>query len=239
MKRSPIGLASTGLVGGVDVMLGLAAVVSITGALLTVTNIEIAHAVGALAFGIALAFVTIGRSELFTENFLVPVGARFAGRGSRGDVARMWSLTLVFNLVGLAVVSAILGIDGVLPTGAGEAAGDLASKFENRDLAAAAGSAVIAGVVMTLFTWLVLAVTSDGARIALSLLVGFLLLLPTLNHAVVSFGEVTLALFAGTSQIGALDLAYREGVAIVGNLLGGIGFVTITRFAQVQGEPSS
>lgn len=238
LTRGVTGLAATGLVGGLDVMLGLTAVTVVTGALLSITDIELAHVVGSLTFGIALVLVTIGRSELFTENFLVPVGAVFKDRGSRRDLARMWALTLVFNLAGLTILAVILATDGLLPVSAHEAAGDLAQTFAERDFLAAAGSAVVAGLVMTLFTWLAIATSSDGAKVAIALLIGFLLLAPTLNHAVVSFGEVILAVFAGTSDIGALDLAYREVVAVAGNLIGGLGFVTATRMVQVGGEPA-
>lgn len=239
LKRAPGGLAATGLVGGLDVMLGLVAVVVVSGAALSVMEPELAHIVGSLAFGIALVFVTVGRSELFTENFMVPVGAVFSGRGRRQDLIQMWAITLLFNLIGLAALSAIIAIDGVLPASAHEAAGDLATTFEERSLPAMIGSALLAGFVMTTFTWVTVASSSDGARIALALLTGFLLLAPTLNHAVVSFGEVVLALFAGTSKIGALDLAGRELVAIAGNLVGGLAFVTATRFVQVGGEPEA
>lgn len=237
LTREPRGLAATGLVGGLDVMLGLTAVLVLTGAVATVTNPELAHVVGALAFGIALVFVTIGRSELFTENFLVPVGAVFSGRGSWAALARMWSYTLAFNLVGLTVIAAVLAIPGVVPQGALDAAGELAKTIEGRDIWAALGSALIGGFVMTLFTWVSLATTSDGSRIAIALLVGFLLVAPTLNHAVVSFGEMMVAVFAGTTDMGALEITYHEVVAIIGNIAGGLAFVTATRVVQVRGEP--
>lgn len=237
LSRRRRGLAATGIVGGLDVMLGLLAVLVLTGALGAVADAELAHVLGSLAFGIALVLVTIGRSELFTENFLVPVGAVYSGRGSKWALARMWSFTCAFNLIGIAIVAAIVSIEHVVPASALEASGELAKTFEQRDFWAAMGSAVIAGAIMTLFTWVSLAATSDSARIAIALLIGFLLLAPTLNHAVVSFGEVMVAVFSGTTDLGAGEIAYREATAIVGNLLGGLAFVTATRIVQVGGEP--
>jgi formate/nitrite transporter FocA (FNT family) len=46
---------------------------------------EVAHLVGALAFGIAFVFVVIGKSELFTENFLVPVPGSSAAAARPGS----------------------------------------------------------------------------------------------------------------------------------------------------------
>ncbi len=50
-----------------------------------------AHVLGSLTFGIGFAFLTVGRSELFTENFLIPIAAVFSGHSSRRSVARLWA----------------------------------------------------------------------------------------------------------------------------------------------------
>jgi formate-nitrite transporter family protein len=92
---------------------------------------------------------------------------------------------------------------------------------------------------MTLFTWVVAAAESAGARLAASLLVGFVLAVPSLNHAVVGFGEMIFGLFAGTAASGWVDLVRIVAIAIVGNLVGGVGLVFGTRLAQVRGEPGS
>jgi formate-nitrite transporter family protein len=237
MQRALPGQASTGLLGGFDIMLGLAVVFVLSGALLAVTTEELSHAIGALPFGIAFVFLTIGRSELFTENFLVPVGAYFAGRGSARDLGRMWVLTLIFNMVGIAIIAALLTVDGVLPASAYEASGYLGDKFIERGFAAALVSAILAGIAITLYTWLTLAATGDATKVVIALLIGYVLLLPAFNHAMVSFGEVTLAVFSGATDASAWEVTWRMGVAVLGNTIGGIGFVTITRLVQVSGEP--
>lgn len=237
MQRRLPGQASTALLGGFDVILALAVVFTLSGALLAVTTEELSHALGALPFGIAFVFISIGRSELFTENFLVPVGAFFAGRGTARDLARMWSMTLIFNLVGIAILAALLTIDGVLPDSAYEAAGFLGDRWVDRGFVDAMASAIIAGVAITLYTWLTLATKSDAAHVVIALLIGYVLLLPVLNHAIVSFGEVMLAVMSGATDTNVWDVTWRMGVAVVGNTIGGVGFVTMTRLVQVSGEP--
>ena len=237
MKRRLPGQASTGLLGGFDVMVGLLVVVTLTGAVSSVTNDDLAHAIGALPFGLAFVFLTIGRSELFTENFLVPVGAFLAGRGSFRELLRMWVATLVFNFVGIALLASFLTIDGVLPNSAYEAAGTLGTEFVDRGFLEALASAIVAGTAITLFTWLTIAAKNEGTRVAVAMLIGYVLLLPVLNHAVVSFGELMLGLMSGTTHAGAWDIIWRLAVAVVGNTIGGIGFVTTTRLVQVSGEP--
>jgi formate/nitrite transporter FocA (FNT family) len=237
MKRRLPGQAATAMLGGFDVMLGLALVFTLTGALMSITTEEVSHAIGALPFGVAFIFITIGRSELFTENFLVPVGAFFAGRGSVGQLMRRWGMTLVFNCVGIAIIAWLLSIDGVLPSGSLEAAGVLGDKFAERELGPALASAIVAGVAITLYTWLILATKSESARVIIALVIGYILLLPILNHAIVGFGELMLAVFAGQTDTTVWDVTWRLAVAVFGNTIGGVGFVTITRLVQVSGEP--
>lgn len=237
MERRLPGQAATGLLGGFDVMLGLAVVFTLTGALMAITDEEVAHAIGALPFGLAFVFLTIGRSELFTENFLVPVAAFMAGRGSARDLLALWTVTLLFNFAGIAVLAALLSIDGVLPASALDAADVLGERFVERGTGAALASAIIAGVAITLFTWVTVAARSEGTRVVVAMLIGYVLLLPVLNHAVVSFGEVLLAILGGGIEASFGEVVGRLAIAVVGNTIGGIGFVTLTRLVQVSGEP--
>jgi formate-nitrite transporter family protein len=218
-------------------MLGIMAVVVASAGLSTSMPAAEAHVIASLLFGIGFAFITIGRAELFTENFLIPVGTVFAGRASISALLRLWVIALVLNFVGLALLAAIFAVRGVLPPGSLHAAGVTADTLGQRSLLPALLSAVAAGVVMTAFTWVTAATESGSARILLAMLVGFVLSAPTLNHAVVGFGEMALGLMAGTAHSTWLDLIRNVSIAVVGNLLGGVGVVFTTRLAQVSGDP--
>ena len=105
LSRGPGGMAATGFVGGVDVMLGVMALTVVSGALAVAVPEQIAHVGGSLVFGIGLVLLVVGRSELFTENFLVPLVGVLLGRSGPSDVVRLWATTKVANLVGLLIVS--------------------------------------------------------------------------------------------------------------------------------------
>ncbi len=201
---------------------------------------QIAHVAGSLFFGIAFVLILVGRSELFTENFLVPVAALMRGRGRTGDLAVLWTVTMAGNLGGILLLAAILTRAGLVPPEALTAAGTLADTFASRDLVAAFLSAVVAGTTMTLLTWLSEAVELDISRIALALVMGFVLAVPSLNHAVVSVGEMAFGVLAGTSDKATwTDIAQNFPVAVAGNLVGGLGFVTLARILQIRGEPEN
>ncbi len=237
MNRTAPALWSTSIIGGSDVMIGVLLLALVTGAFTDVIPNASAHVLGSLVFGIGFVFLTIGRGELFTENFLLPVGAVLARRNTTTRLVVMWGLTLVGNFVAILGMGLILTKGGVLEPATLKEAGVLADTLTDRDALAAFLSAVLAGATMTLFTWLAAAAESDITRVLLSLMVGFALVAPTLNHAVVGFGEITFGLLAGSAQGDVGDLARIVGLAIVGNLVGGLGLVTANRLVQVRGEP--
>jgi formate/nitrite transporter FocA (FNT family) len=120
-----------------------------------------------------------------------------------------------------------------------EAAGKLADTFAVRSAGAALLSGIVGGATMTLLTWLVHAAHQESAKVMIALLVGFLLAAPSLNHAVVSFGEMSFGILSGKSSSAEwIDLVQNFPIAVVGNLIGGLGFVTAMRSIQVRGEPS-
>ncbi len=239
LSRGTLGLLSTGLIGGVDVMLGVMALTVVSGALAVSLPEQIAHVGGSLVFGIGFVLLVVGRSELFTENFLVPISAMIRSERTRiGDLGRLWSVTMIGNLVAILALAAVFTRAGLLPPEALKTAGHMADTFAERDFVAALLSAILAGAIMTLFTWLTHAVELDISRIALALLIGFVLAAPSLNHAIVGFGEVLFGILADTQKTATwTDLAQNFGTAVLGNLIGGLGFVTVLRAMQVRGEP--
>jgi formate/nitrite transporter FocA (FNT family) len=237
-RRLP-GLAATSFAGGADVLFGLVALFVTSAALGAAMPEATAHVLASSVFGIAFVLITLGRAELFTENFLIPVGSVFAGRAPKRLLWRMWIVTLVVNLIGLTAFAALFSVHGVLPQEALDAAGKTADLVGDRDLLPAFLSAVAAGTIMTLFTWVATAAESGIARLFAALLVGFLLVAPNLNHAVVGFGEVVFGLFANTTHSDGVDLVRNLAVGIAGNLVGGVGLVFTTRLAQVRSEPGT
>jgi formate/nitrite transporter FocA (FNT family) len=75
--------------------------------------------------------------------------------------------------------------------------------------------------------------------VAASFVIGFVLAAPSLNHAIVGFGEMCFGLIAGTAHSSFGDMCRIVGLAIAGNLIGGVGLVFTTRLAQVRAEPDS
>src|SRR5689334_8439753 len=83
IRRTWLGLLSTGAVGGMDVGVGVFALLLVK----TATGNEL---LAALAFTIGFVALLLAASELFTENFLVPIMVVAEGRATIVGVARLW-----------------------------------------------------------------------------------------------------------------------------------------------------
>src|SRR5438132_8379034 len=94
LSRPLTELAATALVGGFDVTFGVVAFALVAGAVAAQTGPEVARLAGALAFGIGFVFVVVGKSELFTENFLVPVAGLDRGHRDWLKLVELWAATL-------------------------------------------------------------------------------------------------------------------------------------------------
>jgi formate/nitrite transporter FocA (FNT family) len=187
---------------------------------------------GAIAFGVGFVFVVVGKSELFTENFLVPIAALQRKRGSWLKLGELWLVTLVLNLAGGALLAVILTSHGVLRHGSGEAIARLADHLTGYGAWTGFLGGIIAGALITLMTWFVEgAANAMGVRIVMAWLVGSLIALGTFNHAIVSTIELVFGMRcdAGVSHG---DLSLNLGVSIGGNLVGGLALVTFVRSAQ-------
>jgi formate/nitrite transporter FocA (FNT family) len=236
LRRGPLQAAATGLVGGFDVMVGVGVAAVLAGSLSEVLPAKLAAVLGSLAFGIGFVLISIGRSELFTENFLIPVGAVLERRRPATQLPRLWLPTLVANLAGMLVLALMLSSRTVLDHGAVVAAAHTANVFAQRGVGAAFLSAVIAGMVMTLWTWLGIAVRTDVGRILVALAIGFTIAAPNLNHVIVGTGEMMFGVLGGASHATWADVGTNFLIALAGNLVGGTLFVTLTRFVQARAE---
>ena len=239
LDRGSAALLATGIVGGFDVLIGILVLCVTIGSMEAVMPSEPAHLIGSLFFGIAFVHIVLGRSELFTENFLVPVSAVLERQSGARSLGRLWVLTLLGNVIALAILAWVFSRAGIVPPETRTAAGKLANTIVDRDVLPALLSAIIAGIAMTTFTWMAAAAETDVARIIVALLIGFVLIAPSLNHSVVGFGELAFGLMADETHASVGQAGYHFAIAVGGNLIGGLLFVASARLVQARGEPDS
>jgi formate-nitrite transporter family protein len=229
LSRPPLELAATAVVGGFDVAVGVIAYVLAAG---TVHG-KVQDLVGSIAFGIGFVFIVVGRSELFTENFLIPVaGLEHKRLGSWLKLGELWLVALVMNILGGVLIAVIASSHHVLPHGSGEGFTKLADHIATRSTLPSFLSAVLAGALITVMTWFVEgAAETLGVRIAMAWIVGAVIALGAFNHVVVVTIELVFGMRYG-ADIQVSQLLANLGVAVAGNLVGGLGLVTFVRTVQ-------
>ncbi len=204
LERPLLALLSTGLLGGIDVGTGVLAYLVVkahTGDTL----------LAGIAFSIGFVALLLARSELFTENFLVPVTAVVARSGTLRGLARLWSVTLLTNLVGgLLMMWILMKARPDLHATAIEVGthyADLGVSLRSFTLA------VLAGAVITLMTRMQHATESLGVQLVPAVLFGALLAGAELFHCILDSLFMFAAMIAG-SRLRGWYLA--GGVGLVG-----------------------
>ncbi len=222
LGRSWPSLLATGAVGGIDISVGVLAMLLVeeaTGSVL----------LAGLAFGIGFIALTLANSELFTEDFLVPVVAVFGGKAGPLAIVRLWVGTALTNLLAGWVTMGVVvaGVPEVRATAVG-----VAKHYVELGTGQAFAAAVLGGAVITLMTWMERGTDSVPAKLVAAVSAAFLLIAGKLNHVIVVSLLIFGALHAG-APYGYVDWLRVVGWATLGNLVGGLGLVTVLRLVQV------
>lgn len=212
----------TGFLGGIEVGVG---VLAYLGVLYETDN----QLLAGLAFSIGLIALLMAHSELFTENFLMPIAALFAREGTIGALGKLWGGTLLANLVGGWLVMVIL-------VAAFPDWHDLLAETAHHFLDAPLSSefvalALLGGAVITLMTRMQEGTDSEPAKIVAAVAGGFVLAGFQLFHSILD------SLFAFGAILSGADISYLDWLRwffpVLGlNLLGGLLLVTVLRIVR-------
>lgn len=213
----------TGFVGGAEVGVGVLA-------LLVVLHETGSQLLGALAFSIGFIALLLGKTELFTEGFLVPVVTVASKRATGGSLAKLWGGTLVANLAGgwvmmWLIVWAFPDLHGQLVKSASVYA---TAPFGGRMVCLT----ILAGAVMTLLTRMQHGTDDMPAKIVAAVAAAFLLVGTELFHSILDSLLIFGALHTGDAPFTYLDWLRFVVVAIAGNMVGGLGLVTLLRLIR-------
>jgi formate/nitrite transporter FocA (FNT family) len=213
----------TGFVGGTEVAIGVLALVFVVHE----TGNQL---LGGLAFSVGFIALLLGRTELFTEGFLVPVVTVAAKRAKASQLVKLWSGTLVANLVGGWLIMWLIVL--AYPSLHAELV-STATHFATAPLNAETITlSVLAGAVMTLMTRMQHGTDDMTAKIVAAVVGAFLLAGTEMFHSVLDSLLIFGALHTGDATFGYLDWARFFALVAVGNMVGGLGLVTVLRLIR-------
>ncbi|MBF4600532.1 formate/nitrite transporter family protein [Frigoribacterium sp. VKM Ac-1396] len=214
----------TGFFGGLEVGLGVMAMLAV----LTETG---SHLLAGLAFSVGFLALLLAHSELFTENFLLPIAALAAKEGTFLQLVKLWGATLVANLAGgwlfmWLVVQAFPEWHTTLDESAHHFV-DAPFSLQTVVLA------VLGGSTITLMTRMQHGTTSDPAKIAAAVAGAFLLAGLQLFHSILDSLLIFGAIHAG-SAVTYAQWAGWFGYTLLFNVLGGLVLVTALRLLRTK-----
>lgn len=214
----------TGLFGGMEVGLGVMAY-------LAVLHETGSHLLAGLAFSIGLIAVLLAHSELFTEDFLMPVMAVVTRQASFWKLLRLWAATLVSNLVGGWVFMWLVmqAFPEWQATIAVSAHHFVDAPFSLQTICLA----LLGGSTMTLMTRMQKGAKAESVRVVAAVGGGFLLAGLQLFHSVLDSLLIFGAIQSG-ADIDVLQWLGWFGYTVVFNIIGGIALVTALRIVRTK-----
>jgi formate/nitrite transporter FocA (FNT family) len=224
LHRTTRNILVTGVFGGFEIGLGIMAY-------LAVIYATGDHLLAGLAFSVGLVALVLAHSELFTENFLMPVAAVVARQGSAAQLAKLWGGTLLANLAGgwvfmWIVMQAFPQWSATVSTSAHHF---VDAPFSLQVVALA----VLGGSTITLMSRMQQGTDDDVARIVATVIGGFLLAGLQLFHSILDSLLIFAAIHSGA------DIGYGQwlgwfGYTTLSNVLGGIVLVTLLRLVRTK-----
>ncbi len=228
LKRSTVSLGISGFAGGV--FMGLSALgTAITLGLLGTSPWTML--IAKMFYPVGFIVVILGRAQLFTENTLYPVALVLAEKRELWNTLRLWCTVLPANVLGALAFALLAARTSALPHSMLDALTQLGLEAVRSPPATIFWSAVMAGWIIATAAWLVSGSHSITGSILLLWLLTFVVGLGGFAHCIATSGEILAAVLTG--KIGWLPYFHWFGLAVGGNICGGVGMVTVLEYGQV------
>ena len=188
------------------------------------------HLVVSLGYTVGFLVVVLGRQQLFTENTLTPVLPMLKDWEKLPNVARLWGVVLVANLVGAAAFAFVLGHSDLVGADVHAELRALAHEAIAPRAAVIFLRAIFAGWLIALMVWLLPG--AESARLAAIVVPTYLISLAHFAHSIAGSVDVLYLALGGQASWG--DYAHFFIPTLLGNVLGGVTLVAVLNHAQVQ-----
>ncbi|WP_299216341.1 formate/nitrite transporter family protein [uncultured Aquimarina sp.] len=194
------------------------------------TNSALVWKINALVYPVGFILVVLGKSMLFTEQTSLLTLPVLNKKSKIIDLFRLWGLVLTGNIFGGMLISIVaiwigpkLGIFDI------KIIEKVSEHVLHSDLTVIFVSAILAGWLMGLLSWLLTSSDSTISRILVIYIITAVIGAMGLHHSIVGNIEVFSGLIVSKS-ITMIDYLSFQGIAIVGNAIGGVVFVALLKY---------
>ncbi|MGB5560556.1 MAG: formate/nitrite transporter family protein [Paracoccaceae bacterium] len=194
-----------------------------------------AHLVESLGYSIGFLLVILGRMQLFTENTITTV-LPVVGKPCRKNlirVARLWSLVLAANILGVFLAASFIAFTPAFEPQVVAAVAELSRQATGHGLVEGFFRAMPAGVLVASIVWML--PTTEAGKFSVILLFTWLIAAGNFTHVIA--GSVEMAFLVVTAEL-PLGPAFRGFFlpVLLGNVVGGTMVFTMLAWGQVKSE---
>jgi formate-nitrite transporter family protein len=191
--------------------------------------------VAKLGYAVGFLIVILGRQQLFTEQTLTAMLSLFSverREGTIGNVARLWIVVLIANLVGSAVFAAAAAWAPVFTPEVREAFAHIGHEALNPGFTSNFVRAIYAGFLIATMVWLLPG--SGESRMWIVIIVAWVVGIASLAHVIAGSSETLYVVFRGERALGDYLINFLLP-SFLGNSIGGVALVA--SFAHAQHAP--
>lgn len=227
LKRSTTSLAISGFAGGIFMGLsglGTAITLGMFG------KSELTHFIASMFYPLGFIVVIIGRAQLFTENTLYPVALVLSEKKELWNTLRLWCTVLPANVLGALAFSVLAAKTSALHAPTQQALAELGLTAGHASVSSVFWSAVTAGWIIATAAWLVSGSHSVTGSVLILWMLTFVVGLGNFAHCIATSSEILTAVLRG--EFSALGYLKWLGLAVAGNVCGGVLMVTLLEYGQ-------
>ncbi|MAT15039.1 MAG: formate transporter [Planctomyces sp.] len=232
LKRKAVSLWLSSVAGGMIVGFSAMAVAVMTTLTLPLDNPLLTRLSQALVYPTGFIICIMGGAQLFTEHTATAIYPILDRRHSIYRLLRLWTIVIAGNLIGAGIIATLLfKVDTVV--GAREGYILIGKHLTEYEFGPLFLSAILAGWLMALGAWLVLATAPDSSQIFVVYIVTFLIGLGGLHHSIAGSAEMFTAWFIGDKRTPDEVFSFIA-TALAGNMVGGSIFVGVLNYAHIR-----
>lgn len=232
IKRPFVSLALSSVAAGLILGFTVMAAGVITTLCLPYGNPLLLRLLVAAIYPLGFVICIMSGTELFTEHTATAVYPVLDKKARPLLLARLWGVVLTGNILGCLLGAFLLCLaEKVVQARQGYLA--IAAHLLSFDSASLFTSAVLAGWLMALGAWLILATHSTLGQIVCIYIVTFLIGLGGLHHSIAGTTEMLTAIFL-SCEITFPAAARFLACAIAGNAVGGSIFVALLNYGHIR-----
>ncbi len=228
LKRPSLALCLSGFGGGIFMglsALGPAIVLALLG------DSAGAQMIARMFYPMGFIVVIIGRSQLFTENTLYPVALVLSEKRELLNTVRLWAVVLPSNVLGALAFASLCALTSALSPAVVHSLGQLGMDALSKPTPAVFWSGVMAGWIIATAAWLVSSSHSITGSVMIIWMLMFIVALGNFAHCIATSGEILTAVLSHRAPLSAYGRWFLP--AVLGNICGGVGMVTILQYGQV------